>query len=398
MAPGNPSAVRSFEIPLSVSQADAAPIAFPASRLLSDSGGDSQLAARSLSAPAVVDSIGGETRGQDARGAVPLVVIVGPTASGKSALAVELAGRLGGEIVNFDSVQVYRGFDVGTGKLTKEERRGVPHHLLDIVEPDQGFTAGDFARQASTVLDSLRRRERLPILVGGTGLYLRALLLGLFEGPPRSEEVRVRLGEIAARRGREFLHRMLSKLDPASADRIQPRDTQKIVRALEVRWLAGRPISVLHASGRKGLVGFRAFKIGLNPGRSELNHRINARVERMFRSGLLEEAAAALARCSGDPGKAGRRAPLGALGYRQACAVLAGEMGREEGVRRAQAATRQYAKRQMTWFRRENDVRWFAGFGNDPEIQRRVVEWLKGAMDFSGGIQPQPVRPRQVKG
>ena len=293
---------------------------------------------------------------------------------------------------------MYRGLDVGTGKVTKEERRGVPHHLLDIVEPDQGFTAGDFARQASRVLDSLRRRERLPILVGGTGLYLRALLLGLFEGPPRSAELRDRLGEIAARRGREFLHRMLKKFDSPSADRIQPRDTQKIIRALEVRRLAGRPISEMHESSRKGLVGFRAFKIGLNPDRGELNHRINARVERMFRSGLVEEAAAVLARCSGDPGKAESVAPLGALGYRQACAVLAGEVSREEGIRRAQAATRRYAKRQMTWFRRENEVRWFAGFGNDPEIQRRVVEWLKGAMDFPAGTQPQAVRSPQLKG
>jgi tRNA dimethylallyltransferase len=327
-----------------------------------------------------------------------LVAVVGPTASGKSALAIALARRFGGEIVNFDSVQVYRGFDIGSGKLTVEERVGIPHHLLDVADPAETFTAGNYSREASRVIASLRLRGRLPILVGGTGLYLRALLVGLFEGPPRSEELRGRLAKTAERRGREFMHRMLERVDPDSARRIQPRDTQKIIRALEVRWLAGRPISALQATGRKGLKGFRAFKIGLNPDRAELNRRINARVERMFRTGLLEETQRVLARHGVSPGDARRAAPLGALGYRQACAILAGEISLEEGIRQTQSATRQYAKRQMTWFRRESDVQWFAGFGDDPAILRRTTEWMDGAGDFSAPAQPKSSRPESMKG
>ena len=341
----------------------------------------------------MVGSISREALRLERRGDYPLLVVVGPTAAGKSAMALALAERLDGEIVNFDSVQVYRGFNIGTGKLAPEERRGIPHHLLDCVEPDQVFTAGDFAREASRVLASLRGRNKPPILVGGTGLYLRALLVGLFEGPSRSEALRARLGELAGRRGREYLHRMLERLDPASAVRIQTRDMQKIIRALEVRLLAGRPISALHTAGRKGLPGFRAFKVGLNPDRAELNRRINARVERMFATGLLDETRAAFERCGNEPGAARRLTPLGALGYRQACAALRGEMSCEEAIGRTQAATRQYAKRQMTWFRRESDAMWFAGFGDDLEIQRRVFEWLDGAMRVSAQTPERAIPP-----
>jgi tRNA dimethylallyltransferase len=308
----------------------------------------------------------------------PLLVVVGPTAAGKSSLALALAGRWGAEIVNFDSVQVYRGFDIGTGKLPPEERRNVPHHLLDHVEPGQVFTAGDFARQAAGILASLGEKNTLPLLVGGTGLYLRALLQGLFEGPARSEGLRRRLGEIAERHGRAYLHRMLRRLDAVSAGRIHPLDTPKIIRALEVRLLSGRPISELHASGRKGLRGFRAFRIGLNPERRELNQRINSRVEGMFQAGLVEETRAALARSGISLDSAGRLAPFRALGYRQACAILAGRMSREEAIRETQAATRRYAKRQMTWLRREPDVTWFAGFGDDAAVQQQVFAWVEG--------------------
>jgi tRNA dimethylallyltransferase len=302
----------------------------------------------------------------------PLLVILGPTASGKSALALELAERLGAEIVNFDSVQVYRGFEIGTGKVPLAERRGIPHHLLDCVEPDRSFSAGDFARQASRVLEQLRARRRLPILVGGTGLYLRALVEGLFEGPQRSEVLRARLRQAARRHGREFLHRMLRRLDPAAATRIQPLDTQKIIRALEVRLLAGEPISAMQARGRRGLRGFRATKIGLMPPREELARRIDARVEKMFAGGLMEEARAALQGLgAGSPAM-----PLGALGYAQAVEALRGEITPAEALRRAQAATRQYAKRQRTWFRREKDVEWFEGFGDDPRVIERVAAWL----------------------
>ncbi|HET7841729.1 MAG TPA: tRNA (adenosine(37)-N6)-dimethylallyltransferase MiaA, partial [Terriglobia bacterium] len=273
----------------------------------------------------------------------PLVAIVGPTAAGKSALAIEFARRFAGEVVNFDSVQVYAGFDVGSGKVRLEERQGIPHHLLDVVGAQEVFTAGDFAREAALILATLRDRKKLPILVGGTGLYLRALIQGLSEGPARSESLRARLRKVGERRGREFLHHMLVRLDPASAARIQPRDTQKIIRALEVRFLTGRAISALHASGREGLSGFRPLTVGLDPPREELRRRIDARVERMFQTGLVEETQSALARLRLDPGSALRLAPFGALGYRQTCEMLAGRMNREEAIRKTQAATRQYA-------------------------------------------------------
>lgn len=313
-------------------------------------------------ARALVDSLEGD---------FPLLAIVGPTAAGKSALAIALAERWSGEIINCDSVQVYRGFDVGTGKVPPAERRGIPHHLLDVVEPEEVFTAGDFRRDAERVLAAVRARGSLPIVVGGTGLYLRALLLGLFEGPPRSTELRSRLTGLAHRRGREFLHRLLKRLDPAAAARIHSRDTQKLIRAIEVCVLARRPVSDLHARGRTALQGFRVVKVGLNPDRARLAERINARVARMFDEGLLEETRAALER-------PGSLKPLGALGYRQACAALRGELSREEAIRATQAATRQYAKRQMTWFRRETDVTWFSGFGDDAKIQRQVFDWLAG--------------------
>lgn len=318
----------------------------------------------------------------------PLIVILGPTASGKSALALELAERCGGEIVNCDSVQVYRGFDIGAGKVPLEERRGIPHHLLDIVEPDQLFTAGDYRREATRALDSIRERGRVPVLVGGTGLYLRALLLGLFEGPARSESLRARLKTLANRRsGRsnkeeepapgEALHRLLRRKDPAAAARIHPRDTQKIVRALEVCLLMRQPMSGMLERGRTGLTGYAVLKIGLNPDRVTLHERINRRVEGMFRAGLLEETRRLLA-C----GDALRLKPLEALGYRQAAAVLRGEISEDDAVRQTQAATRQYAKRQMTWFRRETDVTWWAGFGDDPEIQHRISSWLSSERGF----------------
>jgi tRNA dimethylallyltransferase len=346
--------------------------------------------------------------------AAPLVAIVGPTASGKSALAVELARRLGGEVVNYDSVQVYRGFDVGSGKLRPAERDGVPHHLLDVVDGGQVFTAGDYRREAIAVLAGLRKRGRLPILVGGTGLYLRALLQGLFEGPQRSETLRARLRGVAHRRGCAFLHRILRRLDPMTAARIHPHDTQKVLRAVEVCWLAKEPMSGLLSRergkashlGLVGLPGYRAIKVGLDPDRAALYQRINARVERMFREGpedqegLLEEVRAALSGKgpkASDPGnelgREGLRAqlrvgvgigkPLEALGYRQACALVRGETTREGAVRDTQTATRQYAKRQMTWFRREEGVRWFRGFGDDSEVQLQIVEWVSSRVDAS---------------
>jgi len=332
------------------------PAAWPASRL----------AAGPLSSRALVGSL------ERASPSYPLLAILGPTASGKSALALAVADRLRGEVVNFDSVQVYRGFDVGSGKVSVAERRGIFHHLVDIVDPHEVFTAGDYRRKGLQALESVRERGKLPVLIGGTGLYLRALLVGLFDGPPRSEPLRRRLAVIAARHGRPFLHRMLLRKDVASANRIHPHDTQKIIRALEVCLLTRKSMSGLLSQGRKGLGGFRVLKVGLNPPRDKLVRRIDARVIQMFAGGLVHEAQAVLAQAG-----TAKVAPLGALGYRQACELAEGNLTLEAAVRQTQRATRQYAKRQTTWFRTESDVRWFPGFGDDPEIERQVLSWLQ---------------------
>ncbi|MGH9485818.1 MAG: tRNA (adenosine(37)-N6)-dimethylallyltransferase MiaA, partial [Terriglobales bacterium] len=217
----------------------------------------------------------------------PLVALVGPTASGKSELALYLAERLNGEIINYDSVQVYRGLDIGSGKVRPAGRRRAAHHLLDVVEPGEVFTAGQYRRMALTILADVRQRGMLPILAGGTGLYLRALLDGLFDGPTRSGDLRARLRRMAGRRGPQALHRVLRRLDSKAAERIHPNDTHKVIRAVEVCLLARQPVSALYARGRERLQGFKVFKAGLNPRRAELCERIDRRVESMFASGLL---------------------------------------------------------------------------------------------------------------
>jgi tRNA dimethylallyltransferase len=302
----------------------------------------------------------------------PLVAIVGPTAAGKSDLALRLAEEFDGELVNYDSVQIFRGFDVGSGKVPLEARRGIPHHLLDHLDPAVTFTAGDYRREALKVLEDVRRRDHLPILVGGTGLYLRSLLLGLFEGPARSEELRARLHRISARRGREFLHRFLHRLDPPTAQRIQPRDTSKIIRAIEVCVLAGVPMSRMLAGGRTGLEGFQILRIGLEPGREALRQRIDRRVEWMFVNGLVEETRVML--CRRD---AASLKPLGALGYKQAALYLRGQLPKDQAIVETQACTRRYAKRQLIWFRREPGVNWLKGFGDDPQVQKLAIEYLE---------------------
>jgi len=296
-----------------------------------------------------------------------LVAVVGPTASGKTALSLALAERFGGEIVNCDSVAIYREFEIGTAKPSREERARAPHHLLDIVGPADVFTAGDYSRAARQVLNDIKSRRRLPIVVGGTGLYLRALLDGLFPGPPRSEGLRQRLRERAEERGSAHLHRVLRRLDPAAAAAIHENDTPKLIRALEVCLLTRRPMSDLWKRGRDPLTGFRVLRLGLDPERNALYTRINQRAARMFEMGLVEETKAILE-------KYGNRArPLESLGYRQAVQLLRGEIDRKLALWAAQQAHRNYAKRQMTWFRREPDVRWLKDFGDDPAIQREAI-------------------------
>jgi tRNA dimethylallyltransferase len=299
----------------------------------------------------------------------PLLVIIGPTASGKSTLGVWLAERLNGEVIACDSTQLHRGFDIGTAKPTNEERRGVPHHLLDVLDGKDESTAGGFRELAIAVLNDLRARKELPILTVGTGLYLRALLEGLADVPQRSEELRERLWAGAEERGSGYLHRMLKKLDPESAEKIAPADEQKLIRAVEVCLLTKRPLSEVHRMGRKPLQGWRAVKIGLMPARAALYERVRARTDAMLERGWLEEVRALLQ--SGVPENANA---FDFIGYRELRKVLQGEMDLNEARAAVQQATRRYAKRQMTWFRREKGVRWLAGFGDDPRIQNEALE------------------------
>jgi tRNA dimethylallyltransferase len=303
----------------------------------------------------------------------PLVVVVlGPTASGKTALALAIARRLGGEIVNCDSVAMYREFDIGTAKPSAEERAEIPHHLLDCVDPLADVSAGEYARQARRILREIVLRERhLPIVSGGTGLYLRALLEGLFPGPQRSEELRIKLRNRVQKNGTEHLHRILRRLDSSAANRIHANDVPKVIRAIEVclasRQSSRQNMTELRQQGREPLHGFRILRLGLNPEREVLYARINQRAANMFDQGLIAETERLLA-------KHGAQArPFASLGYKQALQFLRGELDRESALSAAQQAHRNYAKRQITWFRREPDVHWLAGFGDDPAIQAEGI-------------------------
>jgi len=302
----------------------------------------------------------------------PLIAIVGPTASGKSALAILLAQHLGGEVVACDSTQLYRGFDVGTAKPTAEERLGVAHHLIDVLDPREPATAGGYRERAISVLEDLRARNRLPIFTVGTGLYLRALLEGLADVPLRSEELRERLWASVAAHPPGHLHRILKRLDPPSAEKIAPGDEQKLIRAVEVCLLAKKPLSEVHRAGRNPLRGWRAIKIGLSPDREALYQRIHARTDAMLAAGWMEEVRGLVA--SGLPADA---KPFDFIGYRELRAVLTGEMKLEEAKAAIQQATRRYAKRQLTWFRRDVQVHWLSGFGQDRAIQQQAIDWLR---------------------
>jgi len=296
-----------------------------------------------------------------------LVVILGPTASGKTALSLALAQRFQGEIVNGDSVAMYREFDIGTAKPNAAERSLAPHHLFDCVDPAEYMTAGEYTRQARQILAEVALRHHLPIVVGGTGLYLRALLEGLFPGPQRSDELRARLRERVAKRRPDHLHRILRRLDGVAAEKIHANDTPKLIRAIEVCLASRQKMSELWQQGREPLRGFRILRIGLDPDRAELYDRIQQRAIRMFETGLIEETKSLLQ-------KYGTEArPLTSLGYKQAVQLLRGELTREQALQAAQQAHRNYAKRQMTWFRREPGVTWLKGFGDDAGIQREAI-------------------------
>src|SRR5215831_18398508 len=307
-----------------------------------------------------------------------VIAIVGPTASGKSDLGLYLAEHFNGEIVNYDSVQIFRHLNIGAAKPTLEEQARIPHHLIDIREPTEVYTAGDYQREAREVLQNITHRGRLPILVGGTGLYLKALTEGLFNGPQRSDYWRDRLEKIGETRGREYLHRLLQRLDPDSASRIMPRDKPKVIRALEVRLQTGRPLTEhLNENPRDPMTGHKFLFIGLNPSRDELYARINERVVKMFKAGLVSEVRELLERGLPRDAKA-----LEAIGYRHVLGYIDSCNRRDETIRIVQRDTRRYAKRQLTWFRRQADVKWFNGPGDNRDIKEMVRDFVQQLLTF----------------
>jgi tRNA dimethylallyltransferase len=307
------------------------------------------------------------------------VIILGPTGSGKTALSLKLAERFNGEIVSCDSVAVYRGMELGTAKPTKEERALVRHLLIDVTTPDQPFTAGEYSRQARAALHDIALRGKLPIVTGGTGLYLRALTEGLFAGPARQAGLRARLTRSCVRHGGAWLHQILRRLDPVTSARIHANDAAKLMRAIEVCVAARKPMSDVlgdRAKTRDPLTGFRLLRVGLNPPRKVLYERLNERAAAMFAAGLVDETRGLLQQYG--PVKA-----LDSLGYRQALAVLSGAMNEEDAIKAAQQRHRNYAKRQMTWFRREPDVHWLEGFGDQAEILKAAVDLVESARDLN---------------
>lgn len=269
---------------------------------------------------------------------------------------------------------MYREFEIGTAKPSGEERARVSHHLFDIVAPDSYMTAGEYARQGRQVLNEIKGRGHLPIVVGGTGLYLRALLEGLFPGPQRSEELRARLREAAKRRGSGYLHRILWRLDREAAGKIHANDTPKLIRAIEVCLGARRQMTEMWKQGREPLTGFRILRLGLNPDRDALYSRINERARWMFENGLVEETRDLLERYA-DAAR-----PLASLGYKQAVQLVRGTVNENAAIRAAQQAHRNYAKRQLTWFRREPAVVWLDGFGDDAGVQNQAQDIVEQAL------------------
>ena len=303
-----------------------------------------------------------------------IIAIVGPTASGKSALAIEVALAIGGEIVNCDSVQVYQRIQIATAKVSLAERRGVPHHLIDFVSPEVNYTAGDWARAAIETIEAIEARHHRAILAGGTGFYLRALRQPFFPSPATDAELRGRLTRIREQHGPEHLHRMLRRFDPTEAGKLNPRDWPRVQRAIEVWLQTGDPVSAQRPMRpAPPILAARLRIIALNPPRTELYQRINQRTEQHFANGLVEEVQALLA--DGVPADSNA---LGAHGYRRVVELLHGKRDLQSAIEQTQRDVRHYAKRQLTWFRHEPGVEWFAGFGEEPEVQNRVIEAVTG--------------------
>src|SRR5579862_9419750 len=297
----------------------------------------------------------------------PLIIVVGPTGAGKSALALRIAEEFDGEVVNCDSLQIYRYFDIGTAKLPVEERRNIPHHLIDVLDPNEGFTGGEYARRARPLLAEITARKRLPVVAGGTGFYLKALIDGLFPGPQRDDAVRKRLtARETARPG--SLARLLRRLDPEAARRIHANDLPKLIRALEVRLVVHRPVTEMFREGREALSGYQPLTVGLDPPRDELYAVLDRRAQAMFEGGLLEEVSAVLARGFDAACK-----PFESHGYKQALQMLRGELSPQQALFYTQRNTRRYSKRQMTWFRQQQGVEWFRGFGGQQDLQTAIV-------------------------
>ncbi len=316
----------------------------------------------------------------------PLVVLLGPTAVGKSRVGIAVAKALGTDVLTADSRQVFRGMDIGMDKPTEAERQGVPHRLIDLVEPDQPFNVGLFRRAAMAEIERLYQAGKLPFVVGGTGLYVRALVRGLWDGPSADWELRRALVREAEERGPEHLYRELQRVDPASAERLHPRDEAKIIRALEVYRLSGRPLSEAHRAHGFAEAAFRPLLIGLARDREALYRRINARVDEQLAKGLLDETKRLLGR-----GYSRELGSMKGLGYRQLSGYLAGDYGFDEAVRRLKRDTRHFAKRQLTWFRKEPGIVWLDVRDDEPvdTTANRVCASIEAFLrELGGGAEP----------
>lgn len=306
---------------------------------------------------------------------LPLIVVAGPTGSGKSAAALRIAETFSGEIVNCDSVQLYRGFDIGSAKLSAGERRGIPHHLIDVLDAEQVCTAGDYARRAREVIRDISDRGKLPVLSGGTGFYVRALLEGLFPGPKRNTELRARLLDRETERP-GLLHRLLRRLDSEAARRIHPNDINKTIRAVEICQQSKRPVTEMFREGRDALQGYKPLKIALDPPRAELYERLETRTLAMFRAGIVAEVEHLLA-----SGVSSGAKPFESIGYKQALSHINSQVPLKDVIEDTQRATRRYAKRQLTWLRRESNVVWVSGFGTDETTLRSIMNTISAYLD-----------------